>query len=1244
MPTQENAPAGDEAAAQARAEKIAAAKAASAAKLAAKIAARAAAEAAESGEAVAPPAAPVSPVVAAAAVPTAAPTAASPPLDAAPLDDAAWARAEKVAAAKAASAAKLAAKIAARAAAEGESSGAVQAADTLGIPHVPGIPRAIEIKAAANGTDPVAAANGTMPAATPAEAAAVSAAAVVPRKTATAAAADVPAPVKTGYQFPPWWKDWAGLSFNDKILGFFRTAGIVVLVCVPLFLFNYHPKPDEQTIYPAEPYLNVSWTAGRWIWTLVIAILPLCIILMGFYRWRQICPLAWFGRMSEWVGYPDRRSTPAKDRKRRTVPEWLVTNYPAFTWAFLAIMLCARILLINSNSVALAWAFIGICALAAAVSFRYVGKSWCNYLCPVSTIQRIYMETDRPNYPDNSQCPNCSGCKTVPTKGRCPDINSENDYWQEVKSPSRAWAYFAWPGTVLGFYTWYFLHKPYYGHRLFPAMLNAGLTDIRNFSIIPEAHKFGVEMVQNAQGVWHTVPSPGTTGVDWAYYMSGDWTRNPEPWKEWLAPGWGFTGNLGFTGLIPTILSAPITLFLFSLVSYGLFRGAEKIWLAVLKKRGMDDDGALEAVRHSLFCIAGFTAFMLFYTFAGAPTFRQLPLQLYSLFYIGISVAATTVLFTRLRRTREKAANDKQARDWIDRWPAGVPQFSLKGKTMEESYNLITLEVRTSENGRGIFKDTVRNMLVDNALTLDEVSLLSKMAKDLGLSDSDQKKVLSELSKDLPELFDPKLKMSLGDRLRLIGYRSDLEQAMSAAGGALPGGEALRKMQEMFRVEENEHQEILRDLRNPQGTRAARLRDEVSQLFALRRKAAVLSQHTDLAICFLELELRKRIRDDRDHILEVSNLYGPADELTGLRDLIRENMSFDSRGEGEDTAAQMALNQTEAWLAAHLPTELAGDVIQAVCAAGDALPPTSTTATTLCEALLPFVTDSDPLVRGAAVHALRVPLAAGDLPDALRQTARDAAAHAAFSDSDVLVQNAGVVALAPDLWTADEFARLLQSPHFEVRRTAVNHLPFPPPVSVRPHLQAIAQSGDDSRVRVLAAALSGEMPRLPRGHLFADLTEIERIFALTNANSLLESLPREELIKLAQNADEEIFAVGETLCHEGEIEDVVYFLVDGQTEAVQTDENGVSRRLGISEAGETVGEMAVLDPAPRSASVRAINGSVRVLSVSGEAFRAVLRRDPKATLGLVRLVIRRGRQSAASRPKVVAAAPVGEVA
>jgi hypothetical protein len=79
----------------------------------------------------------------------------------------------------------------------------------------------------------------------------------------------------------------------------------------------------------------------------------------------------------------------------------------------------------------------------------YTGKTWCNFFCPVSIVEKIYTEPSR-IYPtqQTSQCPRCTACKK-----HCPDIDQENHYWKEVASPSRRTAYFAFPGLVWAFYT-----------------------------------------------------------------------------------------------------------------------------------------------------------------------------------------------------------------------------------------------------------------------------------------------------------------------------------------------------------------------------------------------------------------------------------------------------------------------------------------------------------------------------------------------------------------------------------------------------------------------------------------------------------------------------------------------------------------------------------------------------------------------------------------------------------------------
>ena len=53
--------------------------------------------------------------------------------------------------------------------------------------------------------------------------------------------------------------------------------------------------------------------------------------------------------------------------------------------------------------------------------------------------------------------------------------------------------------------------------------------------------------------------------------------------------------------------------------------------------------------------------------------------------------------------------------------------------------------------------------------------------------------------------------------------------------------------------------------------------------------------------------------------------------------------------------------------------------------------------------------------------------------------------------------------------------------------------------------------------------------------------------------------------------------------------------------------------------------MGILDPAPRMATVRTLTPIVRVLTVHGADFRALLARDSSASIGIIRLLIHRQR-------------------
>src|SRR5690349_20951062 len=67
---------------------------------------------------------------------------------------------------------------------------------------------------------------------------------------------------------------------------------------------------------PIVGYFAPRW-AGRLMWTVFVAALPLFVVLAGYHRWRQLCPLAWFAQLPGAIGRPG----------ERRASRWLQANY-----------------------------------------------------------------------------------------------------------------------------------------------------------------------------------------------------------------------------------------------------------------------------------------------------------------------------------------------------------------------------------------------------------------------------------------------------------------------------------------------------------------------------------------------------------------------------------------------------------------------------------------------------------------------------------------------------------------------------------------------------------------------------------------------------------------------------------------------------------------------------------------------------------------------------------------------------
>lgn len=252
----------------------------------------------------------------------------------------------------------------------------------------------------------------------------------------------------------------------------------------------------------------VSDVQPRVFWTMLLPLVPVGVVLMGYHAWRSICPLAWFGHLG-------RRLNRGPQRR---VPPWLEQWFFPVTFGILLAFLVLRLVATNGDGWWLSGMLVFL-ALAAFLTNRvFTGKTWCNFVCPVGFVERVYTEPRSLRPARNSQCSPCTACKR-----HCPDIDQENAYWKDVGTAGRRLATYAFPGLVLAFYVYYWLRHG-----------------------------------------------------DWDAYFDGRWTRHPADADLVLGDGFFFAPQ------VPALLAATLTLVAFSAASYLLFRLAERAVRAVV--------------------------------------------------------------------------------------------------------------------------------------------------------------------------------------------------------------------------------------------------------------------------------------------------------------------------------------------------------------------------------------------------------------------------------------------------------------------------------------------------------------------------------------------------------------------------------------------------------------------------------------------------------------------------------------
>lgn len=132
------------------------------------------------------------------------------------------------------------------------------------------------------------------------------------------------------------------------------------------------------------------------------------------------------------------------------------------------------------------------------------------------------------------------------------------------------------------------------------------------------------------------------------------------------------------------------------------------------------------------------------------------------------------------------------------------------------------------------------------------------------------------------------------------------------------------------------------------------------------------------------------------------------------------------------------------------------------------------------------------------------------------------------------------------------------------------------------------------------------------------LITIERV-ALLRRVDLFTDTPDRVLAGLAGVLEEVEVPAGETLISAGAVEDWLFIVADGELEVVR------GEHRATVPAGGVVGELAVLDPRPRTADVRA-RTSALVFRLRKPAFDEVMAARPEIAQGVVRELVRRLRE------------------
>jgi len=142
------------------------------------------------------------------------------------------------------------------------------------------------------------------------------------------------------------------------------------------------------------------------------------------------------------------------------------------------------------------------------------------------------------------------------------------------------------------------------------------------------------------------------------------------------------------------------------------------------------------------------------------------------------------------------------------------------------------------------------------------------------------------------------------------------------------------------------------------------------------------------------------------------------------------------------------------------------------------------------------------------------------------------------------------------------------------------------------------------------------------------LTPLADKLAFLKRVPLCALLADQELIAFSQDLRLREYVKGQIVFEQGDLGHKLSIILNGKVRVFRLTPSGLETTLTILGTGDLVGEFAVIDQQPRSASARAI-GKCALLQMNAETFFKHVREQPNLALGLMHVLVAKTRWTAA---------------